>query len=201
MNTTFSISEELSKSWETFKKHAWIFIGLFVGYAIVSVLVSLIPFGRILTLIVDSIFALGFTRIIFQAIDGEEPQFSAFGQESGKCLKQIGASLLIGLLVLVGLILLVVPGIYVALRLQFVTAVIVEENLGVIDSLKRSWEMTDGHVLQLFLLSLAILGLIIAGVICLGIGILVAAPVAQILTMYVYRKINAPSEMITEAAE
>ena len=50
-----------------------------------------------------------------------------------------------GIIVVFGICLFIIPGIYLALRLQFFTAFIVEEDTGIIESLKRSWEITRGQ--------------------------------------------------------
>lgn len=145
-----------------------------------------------------TLFYLGYIKNLFQALDGEEPQFSAYGQQSGKILKGMITSILYSLIMVIGLCLLIIPGIYLGLRLQFAFYFIVEENTGILDSLKKSWAITKGQVFPLFLLLLVGIGIVILGIIALGIGVFVAIPLIFMASCYVFRKLNAPSASILE---
>jgi hypothetical protein len=68
-----------------------------------------------------------------------------------------GAYLLSVIAVFFGLILLILPGIYVGARLALYPSFMMMENKGVIDSLKSSWEATDEHGGLLFGLTLLFL--------------------------------------------
>lgn len=209
MNPTFIIRETFSRAWTVVKANIWVLVGLLIGYTIISFTLSLlggnsIPFTIITTLlsmILGAIFSLGYLKNIFQALDGEEPQFSAYGQESRKLLKYIGASIVYGIIVLIGMALFIIPGIYLALRLQFFSAFIVDEDCGAIESLRRSWGITQGQVLPLFLLALVIIAISIVGFILLGIGIFVATPIVYAMFLIVYRALNSPLRTLPEETE
>ncbi|HEY1926279.1 MAG TPA: hypothetical protein VGG92_02345 [Caulobacteraceae bacterium] len=83
-------------------------------------------------------------------------------------LPLFGILLLLGISVVLGLILLVVPGIIVALALSVATPARVGERLGVFASLQRSWDLTRGFRWRIFL-TILLLDVI------LGVGELVAA--------------------------
>lgn len=55
-------------------------------------------------------------------------------------------SLLIGLIAVVSFLLLIVPAFIILPRLTLAQYYLVDKNLGVVDSLKASWEATRGHV-------------------------------------------------------
>lgn len=65
-----------------------------------------------------------------------------------------GVIVLNGLAVVVGLILLVVPGVYVACRLLTCVPVALIEEKGPMESLKRSWELTKGFAGRSFVIIL-----------------------------------------------
>jgi uncharacterized membrane protein len=94
------------------------------------------------------------------------------------------------LLVVVGFLLLIVPGIYLAIKYQFVLYLIVDKNMDVIEAFKESGKMTNGHKWNLLLLLLLFLMITILGVMALGIGLLVAAPIVMIAQAYVYKKLS-----------
>ncbi len=59
-------------------------------------------------------------------------------------------SLLVSLAIAVGTVLLIFPGIFLAVSLVFAVLVAVVEDAGVIESLKRSWSLASGNRLRLF---------------------------------------------------
>lgn len=60
------------------------------------------------------------------------------------------AGLAAGLVGALAMLLLVIPGIYVTLRLQFATAAIMLEERGPINGLERSWGISGGNVWTIF---------------------------------------------------
>jgi Membrane domain of glycerophosphoryl diester phosphodiesterase/Uncharacterised protein family (UPF0259) len=57
---------------------------------------------------------------------------------------------LTGLAVLVGFLLLIVPGIYLAVRLAVVEPLILTEEVAGVDAMRRSWELTNGKFWRVF---------------------------------------------------
>ena len=102
------------------------------------------------------------------------------------------ASIATGVVVIVGLILLVIPGIYLAIRLQFYKFLIVDKgDIGPIESLKESWKMTKGYAWNLFLFLILIALLNILGVILFGVGLFVTIPISLLSYAILYRKLHA----------
>lgn len=207
MKQKIVISELFHAAWTALKAQLWILVGLLVGYTIIYLLLSIVPptnaLGIILTLIgivFSLIFGLGYAKNLLQAYDGEEPQFSAYSQQFGKIITYFVTSILYSIIVAIGTVILIIPGIYLALRLQFCYLYIVDENAGIIDSLKKSWAATEGQVIPLFVLALAFIGLMIVGIIALGIGIFIATPLIGLMLVGAFRRLNAP-ETIEEVKE
>ena len=204
MEPKFMISEVFGTSWKHTKSQIWVLVGLFIGFSILSMIVTLFGMpaqgsivGRVIvqivSLLISCIFMLGYVKNIFQALDGEEPQFSAYGQQSRKIITYLIANILFSIAVCIGTVLLIIPGIYLYLRLQFFTAFIVEENCGIIESLQKSWNMTQGQTLPLFLLLLTMIGTAIVGCILFFVGLFVAVPLIYMMQCYTFRKLNTIS--------
>ena len=204
MEPKFMISEVFGTSWKHTKSQIWVLVGLFIGFSILSMIVTLFGMpaqgsivGRVIvqivSLLISCIFMLGYVKNIFQALDGEEPQFSAYGQQSRKIITYLIANILFSIAVCIGMVLLIIPGIYLYLRLQFFTAFIVEEDCGIIESLQKSWNMTQGQTLPLFLLLLTMIGTAIVGCILFFIGFFVAVPLIYMMQCYTFRKLNTIS--------
>ena len=200
MEPKFIISEVFSTAWKGTKSQLWILAGLLIGYCILSFTLAgfAMPMqssiiGKIIVNVISAlfsiIFSLGYMKNIFQALDGEEPQFSAYGQQTKNIITYFLASLITGFVVLAGFLFFIIPGIYLALRLQFFQAWIIE-------SLHKSWEITKGQVLPLFILALVMIGILILGCILFGIGIFVAVPLIYMMYGYVFRKLNTPLQIL-----
>lgn len=201
MEPKFTISDVFKTAWSCTKAQIWVLCGLLIGFTIISMIISLFAMpaqtsitGQIIVnlimVIISSAFYLGYCKNLFQALDGEEPQFSAYGQQSRKIFTFFITSLIYSIIIIIGLALFIVPGIYLAIRLQFASAFIVEEDSGIIESLKRSWEITKGQGVQLFMLLLVMILIILVGFILVIVGVFVAIPVVYMMYCYAFRKLN-----------
>jgi len=84
------------------------------------------------------------------------------------------ANLLAGAIIVIGLVLLIVPGIIFACKLAFVPYLVVDRKMEVIEAVKESWRMTGGHAWKVFFIGVLAILLAIAGLICFGVGIIFA---------------------------
>ncbi len=82
------------------------------------------------------------------------------------------ANLLVMIVVGIGIVFLVIPGIYLACKLAFVPYIVVDRKLDAIEAFKESWRMTDGHALDIFVIGLLAIPISIAGLILLGVGLI-----------------------------
>lgn len=99
----------------------------------------------------------------------------------------IGAGILLGIATFIGLILCIIPGLIVAFLGSFYVYFILDQDAGVIDSLKASFSFVSsnvGNLLLLFILSLIVM--FIGALLC-GIGLFVAYPVVFIAHAYAYK--------------
>ena len=71
-------------------------------------------------------------------------------------IKFFFATILYYLMVTIGFILFIYPGIVLCLRLQFYEFFIVEYNAGIIEAFKASWNITQNEKLKLFFLAIII---------------------------------------------
>jgi membrane-anchored glycerophosphoryl diester phosphodiesterase (GDPDase) len=228
MEKKFSISTAFSEAWQAFKPNAWVLIGLTLAYYIVTFILGRIPFyiGWLLNLVLSIIFLLGFIRILLNTVAGEEARFEAFKQELpkfrnglvGLIVMVILAGILPGIggglgavLILHGhsgigailMALLYLAGIYIVMRIQFTFLAIVNEDLGAIDALKRSWQLTSGAELfkPLLLLLLLYIGLGLIGTICLGIGLAVTLPISGLVQVRFYQILSGQSQTSESVAD
>ncbi len=137
--------------------------------------------------VISLFLSLGIIRIGLKLVSGEPAEVGMLFGEGSKLLRAIGASILYGLMVSVGLLLLIVPGIYLAIRFGQFQYAIVDRDLGVLDSLAYSSEITTNNRMSLFGLAVLNILIIFAGVIALCIGMIFAIPLTYLAWLTAYR--------------
>jgi len=213
----FSIGEIIKLSYEAFKQYWGVLLGLFavvvavqIGFSIVGEMVpeeawvSVVLF-TLVSMIVGTIIQLGQLRITLTVADGGDASLNQLFSETALLWRYIGATILYSLMVMVGFLLLVIPGIYIALRYSQYTYLLVDKRLGAIESLKKSSELTKGVKWRLLGLGLVMGLLVVVSMIPLLLGLLVTVPMAMVAGAFVYRKLvvateGARQEAVTEAA-
>ena len=142
---------------------------------------------NVISNVVSIFLGLGATRIGLRLVSGEPTDVRMLFGEGPKLLRAIGAYILYVLMVSVGLILLIVTGIYLAIRFgQFQTA-IVDRDLGILDSLAYSSGVTTNNRLSLFGLTVLSMLIVLAGAIALCVGMIFAIPVVWLASLTAYR--------------
>lgn len=89
-------------------------------------------------------------------------------------LNAILAALLVSIIIGIGFLLLIVPGIIFACKLAFVPYLVVDRFMTPVEAIKESWRLTDGHAWKVFLISLLAIPVCFAGLLFCGVGIFLA---------------------------
>jgi len=84
------------------------------------------------------------------------------------------ANVVVGIIIGLGIVMLIVPGIIFACRLAFVPYLVVDREMDVMDALRVSWDMTRGYGGQIFLMGLLAIPVVILGLLCVGVGVIVS---------------------------
>jgi uncharacterized membrane protein len=97
------------------------------------------------------------------------------------------ASILTGIAVFVGLILCILPGLYLALATMFTNYFIIAHNQDAVAAIKSSINLVNANFGNVFVLALACFGLALAGALACGVGLLVAIPVITLAMAWSFR--------------
>lgn len=189
----FDRTAPIKSGWELMKQNFWFLAGLVLIQGIFSSIDNKyrdtdasFPISLII-LIIDVFLSIGILKIILNLIDRKPLSYSELWQNSRYFWRYLGASVLYGLLVALGLLLLIVPGIYWATKYQYTTYLIVDKDMGITDAFKKSGEITKERIWDLFAFNIILLGIIILGALALVIGLFAAIPVVWIAFALVYR--------------
>jgi hypothetical protein len=131
-------------------------------------------FSAMTTMVGNALCQGALTRSVSDAYMGNETTVEqTFLAVMPKLLPLIGASILTGLIVGLGFMLLVVPGVIFALWLFVTTPSIVVENQGITAAMSRSKALTSGNLGKVFAVSLLVL--LITIVVSIPLGIVVGS--------------------------
>jgi uncharacterized membrane protein len=200
----FSKQEAIKFGFETAKSNLFFLVVLFIIVMLISGSMSALgrqaahepAFAFVLWLfqtIVNLIVGAGMINIFLKFIDNKKPEYKDLFYYK-PIVNYAIASILNGLIVVGGLILLVIPGIFFAIRLQYTSYLIVDKNLGPIEAIKASWNITRGNVWNLFFFGILICLINVLGVLCLLIGLFITVPLGMLATAFVYRKLLLQSK-------
>jgi len=203
----FSKSEAVRFGWNTMKNNLGFFIGLLVVVGLIYFVPDIIsellkedaPILSIIisiaVVVLSMVIQMGLIRITLRFCDNEKGESADLFSCFPLFFKYLLGSILYGLIILGGMILLIIPGIIWAIKFQFFSYFIVDKGLGPIEALKRSSAITRGAKWDLFLFDL-LLGLInLLGAICLLIGLFATVPTTMLAKAFVYRKLLAQIEI------
>ena len=105
--------------------------------------------------------------------------------------KALGTYILMMIAIILGLCLLIVPGIILALGLSQTFFIMADDpEIEIMDALKDSWELMDGHKFDYFILGLRFIGWAILCIFTLGIGYFFLAPYMQVTFAKFYNSIR-----------
>jgi uncharacterized membrane protein len=210
MDMEFSAKSALKFGWDTFKRRPWFFIGSVlvvllaaaVAHAIISALGGSGDTPSLLGTVAEwglgTLISMGVVAFYLKANDDPERVTLRDLWHPTPFLKYLLATIIVGIVVALGIVLLIVPGIIFALMFAFTPFIVVDRQLGPIDAMKESKRITYGHKWQLLGLGLLSALIMLLGVLAAGIGIVVSLPVVSLAGAHAYRVLAG--EAVTDAA-
>lgn len=216
MTTPLTLSEItfgnlIKRGWTLLKENFVFLAGSFLAVIIIQMLFSaLIGEGGqssegaasifyLLMQIVMQFVAIGWLNVAIRASRNEPLEVSNFIDKAGLFFKFILTNLLVSVLVMVGLILLIIPGIYLALKYMFVTYAVVDKGVGPFEALTISGKLTKGIKLKLVLYGLGFAGLNLLGVLALGIGLAITMPITMLAYAVLYNALLEKADGVAPA--
>lgn len=211
MNSSLSVKECLKFGWAQFKKRPWLFVKAGIVLAALQIALNAISSGLgtasnnatgIMAIIVGIVSLVVSLASIYIGVTVNNMgvltfYLKAHDDVAAPTLRNLYRphpfwryflmSVFIGVAVLVGLVLLIVPGIIVALMFSLAPYLMLEHDYKPLQAIKESQRMTKGNRGKLLLLVLAIIVMNIVGAVLLLIGLLVSVPVSTLAFVHAYR--------------
>ncbi len=163
-------------------------VGVTAIYFIGAALLQVIPFA---SLILSGPLAYGLAYYFLKVSRSQPTDVEDIFEGFKNFVKAMLAGIFIMILVIVGMICLIVPGIMLALGLSMTYYIMIDNpQLSVSDAMKKSWDMMDGHKMDYFILGLRFIGWALLCILTLFIGFLFLIPYMQTTFANFYNRIS-----------
>lgn len=140
------------------------------------------------------IVSMGVIKGLIMVTKGKTVDMDTILSTKDQLVSYFVASLLMGLMITIGLILLIVPGIYLMLKYFFTPILIVDQKLGAMDALSKSSKLTDGIKMELLMFWLAGVAALLLGLLAFGIGALLTGSVTALAYVLLYQRVSAQAK-------
>ena len=153
-----------------------------------------IPIASLVSAVLSNYVAFGANQVYLRLIGGENATLKDLLTPARLFVNYIIATIIMSFVVLIGFLLLIVPGIILSIKFQFYAFLIIDKKLGAIDALKMSSRIADGIKMDLFIFGFILSLVNLGGLLLLGVGALATLPITTFASVYVYRKLLAQTE-------
>lgn len=200
----FSVETIFQESLKSYRSHFFLIITFFLGVAIIEIhniglvywifqippLFSIGSFWDIFFVLLTFILAV-IIEILFTAKLLDITKHSHTSNHALSFFFEYFLALILkSIVITVGFIFFIIPGIWLSVHLQFVGFAILDKKCSPIEAFVESYIITKHETFHLLLVWLLYTVIIIAGTLALGIGLLFAIPFIYVSQAVLYKKLS-----------
>jgi uncharacterized membrane protein len=178
----------IGQAWELVKPQWLPLVAMFL----ILNLMGAVPYlGACVVFVIGGAIYVGISRAILGLLAGKPPTVGMMFEGFDRFAQAFLAYLVMGVLISVGTLFCIVPGVILTIMWMFVSFVLAETNLDFWPAMEMSAKLTAGYRWELFCLLLACLAVALLGLLACLVGILVAQPVIFTTVALAYRFLQA----------
>ncbi|GGC72940.1 hypothetical protein IEU95_15125 [Hoyosella rhizosphaerae] len=184
----FNIGDAIRWAWNKFADNWSVWVG-FVAIMAGLLILDMVTDSTFLSLLINVSFTVLGWMLIRGALltaDGAKPAFGDFAQLNN-VLHLVLAAIAVSIMVVLGLILLIIPGLIIAFLSMFVTHSVLDNNMDVVSAIKNSWKLVSSNAVSALLLVAAAIGAAVLMLLTCGLGAFVIIPVMTMVSVYAFR--------------
>lgn len=198
-----SVRQAFNFAWPIFKKRFGLFtavlltiFGAWVALEIVVIAgqrlgIVLWAAAHLAFLVFVAGLEIGFLQICLALCDGREPTFADIFRHLALGPKFLAGQILYLLVVVIGLPLLVVPGVYFSVRYTLFGFRMAASETNLVRSFQQSAILSVGAEIYLLRILLALFVLNTVGACLLGLGLFITVPLSGLMMTAVYRQLSS----------
>lgn len=187
----------LREAWGLTKKNYWLILGFLVIYLLLSFGLKILQGDGsniiilLISIVVSVLLKFWSTRFSIWIARGQEIKFASIFRGFGNFKEYFITNIILGLIVLGGFILLIVPGIIWSLKYFLAPYYSLEQGLKYKEALKASANATKGVRGKILLFWILFLLIILVSIIPVGLGLLATLPMAVVLYGLLYVRLSS----------
>ena len=165
--------------WGLFKQYPGGFVGFCLLYLLIQAALHSIPYvGAVASFAVSTPLLMGNFIVSAKLLHGQTPEFRDFFTGFQYFLPLLLLSLVAGLFIGIGTMLLIIPGLYLIVAYMFASYLVVDRGLDFWPAMELSRRTVNPRWFGYFAFVLLVVLLNLAGAIALGVGLLVTIPLS-----------------------
>jgi hypothetical protein len=177
--------ECIKEAWEMSKDKLLLLLGGMVVLGLVSMAAGMIPFA---SFFVSVPIVAGLTMVNLRIVNGAPFEFSNFFDGFKRFVPLMIVGLIVSLGIILGMVLLILPGIYFAIATTFAVTLVIDRGEEPMAAIKGSMKVVNANFLKVLLFMLVIGVFNFIGLLACGVGMLITAPVSGVATIIFYNK-------------
>lgn len=180
----------LRQGWELFKLNPGGYVGFALVFFVIQVVLSLFPrLGGLTSLVISGPLYAGFYLVSAKLLQRQTPIFQDFFGGFQFFLPLLLLTLISTLFIIVGLILFILPGIFLMVCYIFAAMIVIDRRLDFWPAMELSRRTVQSQWFGFFIFFLLLMLINLGGVILLGVGLLVSMPVSAAAVAAAYNDI------------
>jgi hypothetical protein len=184
------LGEYFKTGWGLFMQYPGGFVGFGLLYAVIQAVFHSIPLvGALASLAVSTPLIMGNFLVSAKLLQGQTPEFRDFFKGFQFFLPLLLLSLVAGIFIAIGTMLLVIPGIYLAVAYLFASYLVIDRGLDFWPAMELSRLTVNPRWFSFFAFVLLLALLNLAGAIALGVGLLVTVPLSFCTMTVLYAEV------------
>ncbi len=165
--------------WDIFRQYPYGFIGFFLLDFLIQVILHAIPiFGSVVSFVISPALMMGNFIVAAKLLHRHTPRFGDFFSGFYLFWPLFLVSLVGSLLIGIGMILLIIPGIYLTVSYLFASCLVVDRRVNFWTALELSRRTVTPLWFSFFAFLLLLLLINLAGALLLGLGLLATVPIS-----------------------
>ncbi|MBX4181753.1 hypothetical protein KW807_02720, partial [Candidatus Parcubacteria bacterium] len=184
-----SIKESIKRGWEIWKANKKVITFITLPVFLIGIIPNPVHDGigllffKPLVLLISTFFGMGYLKTLLMVEEGKKVEFGEMFKHAKYFWRYLSAMLLYGIIIGVGFILFIIPGIYFALKYSQVFMLVLDKDMRIGEAFTRSGVMTNGVKWKLFRFYFLVTLIELLGLLALGVGELLSMPVAILSTV------------------
>lgn len=173
------LGDYFKTGWGLFTQYPGGFIGFCLLYLLIQAVLHSIPYvGPVASFAVSTPLLMGNFIVSAKLLQGQTPEFRDFFEGFQYFLPLLLLSVVAGFFIAIGTLLLIIPGVYLAVAYLFASYLVVDRRLDFWPAMDLSRRTVNPRWFGYFAFVLLIALLNLAGVVALGVGLLVTIPLS-----------------------